>query len=219
MDKLIDNIENMKLIKELPAENLQEMIDRGIFILIDYEMDNIIHLENEKCEYLEIILKGKARVEHLNKNGETMSIIDFKTGDILGGNLIFGKVPKYPMLITAKEKTEMVLISKDNLFDLLMDYPKFLLAFLEYMSDHSSILAYTIKRKVNSTIRESVINYLTYEREKTGSDIIKLEFTKKDFAEQIGVQRTSLSRELNKMKKEGLIDYYKNTIVIMDKNM
>jgi len=219
MDKLIDSIKDIKLIKEIPIENLQDMIEKGILSVVDYEMNEIIHLENEKCEYLEIIIKGKARVENLNKNGDTMTIMDFKVGDILGGNLIFAKEPNYPMLITAKEKIKMLIIGKDELFDLLLDYPNFLLAFLEYMSDHSSILAYTIKKKVNSTIRENVINYLIYEREKTGNYIINLEFTKKDFAEQIGVQRTSLSRELNKMKKEGLIDYYKNTIVIMDKNM
>ena len=43
--------------------------------------------------------------------------------------------------------------------------------------------------------------------------------TKKDLAEKFGVQRSSLSRELNKMRKEGLIEYdaYSITIINLEK--
>jgi len=40
--------------------------------------------------------------------------------------------------------------------------------------------------------------------------------TKKELAERLGIQRTSLSRELNKMKKDGLIDYDAHSITICD---
>lgn len=40
--------------------------------------------------------------------------------------------------------------------------------------------------------------------------------SKKDWAQKIGVQRPSLSRELAKMKREGLIDYTLKTIEIKD---
>lgn len=42
--------------------------------------------------------------------------------------------------------------------------------------------------------------------------------SKKDWAEKLGVQRPSLSRELIKMKEEGLIDYDKEKIFIKDIN-
>jgi len=58
-----------------------------------------------------------------------------------------------------------------------------------------------------------------YESYVQKSNIIKLEVTKKDLAEKFGVQRSSLSRELNKMRKDGLIEYdaYSITIVNLDK--
>jgi Mn-dependent DtxR family transcriptional regulator len=40
--------------------------------------------------------------------------------------------------------------------------------------------------------------------------------TKKELAEKIGVQRPSLSRELNKMRKDGLITYDPTQITIID---
>ena len=48
-----------------------------------------------------------------------------------------------------------------------------------------------------------------------GSNRIQLPVTKKELAEQIGVQRTSLSRELQKMRNEGLLAYDSRTIQLL----
>jgi DNA-binding transcriptional regulator LsrR (DeoR family) len=42
--------------------------------------------------------------------------------------------------------------------------------------------------------------------------------TKKALADKIGVQRTSLSRELSKMKKDGLIECDSESITILKNN-
>ena len=39
--------------------------------------------------------------------------------------------------------------------------------------------------------------------------------TKEELANQLFIQRPSLSRELGKMKKEGLIDYDRYTVTIL----
>ena len=70
---------------------------------------------------------------------------------------------------------------------------------------------------MNRTIRESIISYLDYERKNQNSNIIKLNMTKKALAERIGVQRTSLSRELAKMREDGLIEYTPVSISLLHK--
>ena len=70
---------------------------------------------------------------------------------------------------------------------------------------------------MNKTIRESVISYLNYERKKQNSNIIKLNITKKALSERIGVQRTSLSRELAKMREDGLIEFNPVSITLLHK--
>ena len=59
------------------------------------------------------------------------------------------------------------------------------------------------------------MNYLNYESKKQNSNHIKLNITKKALAEKIGVQRTSLSRELAKMRKDGLIQFDSDTITLL----
>ncbi|NLM46621.1 MAG: winged helix-turn-helix domain-containing protein [Firmicutes bacterium] len=65
------------------------------------------------------------------------------------------------------------------------------------------------------TIREKIIDYLEHESRRQHSRQILLPCTKKELAEQIGVQRTSLSRELARMRADGLIEYNARSITLL----
>jgi CRP/FNR family transcriptional regulator, dissimilatory nitrate respiration regulator len=130
---------------------------------------------------------------------------------------MFSKNPYYPMTVTAKDATLILEINKTRLFQLFSDNHDFLKSYLEYVSDHTVILGDRIKHYVNRTIRESIISYLDCESKKQNSNIIKLNMTKKALAERIGVQRTSLSRELAKMREDGLIEYTPVSISLLHK--
>jgi DNA-binding transcriptional regulator LsrR (DeoR family) len=56
---------------------------------------------------------------------------------------------------------------------------------------------------------------LEHECKTQNSDCVKHGITKKALAEKMGVQRTSLSRELAKMKEDGIIDFDKKTITLL----
>jgi len=72
-----------------------------------------------------------------------------------------------------------------------------------------------LKYYARRPLRKIITAYLKHESLKQDSKIIQLTTSKKALAESMGVQRTSLSRELQKMKQEGLITYSADTITII----
>ena len=68
------------------------------------------------------------------------------------------------MTIISKLNSVILEIPKELLFSLFSTHPHFLRTFLEFISDHASILSSKIKHYINITIRESIINYLKYEQ-------------------------------------------------------
>jgi hypothetical protein len=127
-----------------------------------------------------------------------MNIAEFYCNEILGETEIccFLKKPALPYDDHAKTTHHNFRINKERLFALFSNNHDFLRSYLEFVSDHAVILGDRIKHYVNKTIRECIMNYLEYERQKQNSDKIQLNITKKAWAEKMGVQRTSLSREL-----------------------
>ena len=198
MKKNMELMGQIDLMKSITPQEIESYLIEGSCKITQYKKNNIVHFVGEVCSKLEIILSGKVVIERIDESGNLMTIAEFLGGDVLGGNLMFSKNPYYPMTVTAKEATLILEINKDRLFRLFSDNHEFLSSYLEYVSDHTVILGDRIKHYVNRTIRESIISYLNFEAKKQNSSIIKLSMTKKALAERIGVQRTSLSREIGR---------------------
>lgn len=203
------------MLSSLSSEDIHACLRDGSFKISAHGKSGIVHFAGEACFNLEIILSGKVAVEHIDEAGNLIAIAEFCGDEILGGNLLFSKDPRYPMTITAKEPAVILEISKERLFKLFSDNHGFLRSYLEFISDHATILGDRIKHYVNKTIRECVMSDLAHERKRQGSNQIRLNTTKKAWAERIGVQRTSLSRELAKMREDGLIRYHSNFIELL----
>lgn len=217
MKKNMELMGQIDLMKSITPQEIESYLIEGSCKITQYKKNNIVHFVGEVCSKLEIILSGKVVIERIDESGNLMTIAEFLGGDVLGGNLMFSKNPYYPMTVTAKEATLILEINKDRLFRLFSDNHEFLSSYLEYVSDHTVILGDRIKHYVNRTIRESIISYLNFEAKKQNSSIIKLSMTKKALAERMGVQRTSLSRELAKMREDGLIEFNSVSVTLLNK--
>lgn len=215
---MYQNISYMKkisLLSSLSDKDILTNLKNGKFKIISYKKNTVIHFDGEVCSNLEIILSGKVVVDRIDETGNLLTISEFYSDDILGGNLLFSKNPYYPMTISTQLPTEILKIDREALFELFCHNPLFLRTYLEIISDHAFILGDKIKHYVNKTIRKSIMNYLDYESKKQNSNHIKLNITKKALAEKIGVQRTSLSRELAKMREDGLIIFNRDSITLL----
>ena len=215
MENYFGAMKQVDLIKSIKSEEIELFLNEGSFKTTEYGKNNIVHFVGEVCSKLEIILSGKVVIERIDESGNLMTIAEFFSGDVLGGNLMFSKNPHYPMTVTTKQPTVILEINKARLFQLFSDNHDFLKSYLEYVSDHTVILGDRIKHYVNRTIRESIMSYLDYELKKQNGNTIKLSITKKALAEKIGVQRTSLSRELAKMRDDGLIKFDIDSIELL----
>lgn len=219
LTKYLNQITSSPLLSTLLLEDIQHFLYYGQFEVASYKKDSILHFDGEHCNELEIVLSGSIAIDRIDKSGNLLSISDFSDGDLIGGHLIFSSKPIYLMTVSAYSDTVILRIKKSLLFELLSSNKAFLGAYLEFVSNNASILGNKIIHYSKKSIREAIIYYLNQEFEKQKSSTIKLTMSKKNLAERIGVQRTSLSRELNKMQNDGLITFDSKYIKITDKRL
>jgi len=211
----ITQMRRMTLLEPLPESDLLQNFKDGAFRTRTFAKNSVIHFDGEPCTRLEIILSGLVVINRIDESGNLLTISEFASNDILGGNLLFSRNPCYPMTVSTLEPTVVLEIGREALFRLFRQNERFLRTYLEYVSDHASILGDRIKHYINRTIRESVLNYLKFESRKQNSRRIFLDMSKKQLAERIGIQRTSLSRELAKMRQDGLIVFDTDSITLL----
>lgn len=214
-DKLSAQIKQSPLLDSLPDDVIQEQLANGSFTIENYNKDSVVYLEGESCDALKVILSGSLAVDRIEESGDFLTVSAFDCGCGIGGNLIFLDNPRFPLTVSARENSVLLSIDRESLFALLSQYPDFLRKYLRFTGSHAFILGDKIKLYKKRSIRENMLDFLESERQRQKSNRVELKLTKKALAEQLGVRRSSLSRELNKMRADGLIDFDARSITIL----
>jgi CRP-like cAMP-binding protein len=163
---------------------------------------------------MDIILEGRVSVQKIDEDGNILKINVFSGGDILGANLLFSSRNSYPMTVVSESNTVILHIYKELILELSQTNLRFMIGLMTVISDRTLLLTDKIDAISLKTIRQRIIDFLRYEYYLQKSNILQLNISKKDLAERLGIQRTSLSRELNKMRRDGLLEYNARTITL-----
>ena len=67
-----------------------------------------------------------------------------------------------------------------------------------------------------TSIREKLLTYLTRQAERTGSATFQVPMGRTELAEYLCTDRSAMTRELSRMREEGLIDFDKRTFTLLD---
>ncbi|GAB1477391.1 Crp/Fnr family transcriptional regulator [Bacillota bacterium] len=214
IDDYADAISRIALFSSFTKEELSLFFKLPRYRVSRYDKGQIIHLQNEHCNTMGIILEGKVSVQKIDENGNILTISVFLGGDMLGANLIFSNRNTYPMTVAAETESVVLHMHKELIIELCQKNLDFMTGLMTAISDRTLILTDKIDAISLKTIRQCVMDYLEYQSRLQKSKTVILGISKKDLADRLGVQRTSLSRELNKMRKAGLIEYDARTITL-----
>lgn len=209
-------LEHTNLFKECSFQSIEDLFTKDSYYIKNYTKNSVIYFQNEKCTTFDIVLKGIVSIQGIDDKGNYISISDFTIGNEIGGNLLFSSNNYYPMMVLSKTDVTILHLKKELILKLCQNNTTFLTNFLQSLADKTLILTDKIKTLSLKSIRQCIIDFLIYESYAQNNNTIKLELTKKELAEKFGIQRPSLSRELNKMRKDGLIEYDAYTITILN---
>ncbi|MBE6064553.1 Crp/Fnr family transcriptional regulator [Clostridium cochlearium] len=215
MDK-INILENSIIFKDMEQKDIIRILDSINYTVKFFHKDENIAIEEDPCNSLGIIINGNVEIQKIFASGKAITIDRLKCGNIFGEVIIFSNMRKYPATITAVRETSVMFISREEILKLCSLNSKFLNNFMGLLSNKILMLNKKVKNLSYNSIRQKISSYLLEEYNKIGSLNLKLNISRKEMAELLGVPRPSLSREMIKMKEEGLIDFNKNVIKILD---
>lgn len=176
--------------------------------------NTFLHSEGDNCISMDILLSGELEIQKIDENGNLLTIARFFPISSLGENLMFGDSNIYPMNAFCPVDSEILQLDRSFILFLCSENQDFLLELLRDISDKALILTDKIKMISHKSLREKIFDYLARESAVQKSSKIKLRTSKKYLAQLFGVQRTSLSRELAKLRAEGFIEFDAESITV-----
>lgn len=216
MKDYTEQLSTCVLFKNLNNNEIVNILEKISYKIVEYKKGEIIAIEGDDCHSLGIILRGKIEIQKLFPSGQVTTINNFHEGNIFGESLVFSDKHSYPATITAIEHAEIMFIERDDIISLAMLNSEILTNFVKVLSRRILMLNNRLSNLSQDSIRKKISSFLLYEYQSQESDTITFPYTRKKMAELLNVPRPSLSRELIKMKDEGIINFDKNTIEILN---
>ena len=170
--------------------------------------------EGEILDYICILLEGTVRSEKLYRDGDVHIIQYYSKGNILGLEGAVSKMQTSPVSYISNENCVVALISLKNIQK--SDYSHEMKdVFLEILASDNIKKMNKIEILAKRGMRDRILIYFDLMMQRTGSNQFHLNMNREQFARFLGVNRCALSDELNKMKKEKIIDFHKNDFTVL----
>lgn len=184
-------------------------------IIKKFTNNQIVYSEDECLDSVGIILEGEIIITTSTINGFEFEITKLVKGSVFGDNLIFNNIAKLPGTIICKKDCKIMFIEKKEFIKSLENNHTFLENYLKYNAIRNIEHQHKIKLLGQPSIREKILFFLKEEMKRQQTNKITLPMNKENLAIYLGLNRPSLSRELIRMKNDGLIRYDKKTITYL----
>lgn len=205
------------IFKGCTPEEISDVLDLIKARTRSFEKGSIIYHTGDTVTEIGLILSGSAQMEATNLFGVRSILGVTSCGDTFAGSYAFS--PEQPMLVdvVARENSQILFIQAESLFEAAKQHrciPIIVRNLLTIAAKKNFALTMRIFHSTPRRIRDRLSSFFSEQMTMQNTSHIIIPFDRQQLADYLGVERTALSKELAKMKSEGLIDYYKNEFVI-----
>lgn len=210
---------NSQIFKEINPDEYQDMLSCGCTCKVKYKKHDVIFHTGVKTDEFGIVLSGEIHIENIGFWGNRIILHHIKTQDVFAETYAFCKTPMMVDVISASD-SEILFI---NLNSLLCDdnknkswYNKVLYNLLILSTNKNLSWSSRVFCISPKNIRTRVMNYLSLEAVKCGNTQIIVPFNRQQMADYLNLDRSALSKELGRMKKDGILDFHKNKFYLLN---
>lgn len=166
-----------------------------------------------------LVMEGSVTIESDDVWGNRTILSSVETGQFFAET--YSLLPGEPMLVNvvANEDCRILFLRIGSLKRLQNNMDRWMLRFVSNLliiSTHKNLMLSSRSfHTAPKTIRGRVMAYLNSVSMQKHAREFNIPFDRQQLADYLNLERTALSKELGKMKRDGLIDYYKNSFKII----
>ena len=185
-----------------------------------YKKEQIISTEGLYSRQIGIVVSGCIHTIQEDVWGRRAFLSYAKDDGICGEVLLGGPSAERGIIFKAAEPTTVMYLPVDRILHPCRNscpfHHELSRNLFRMISNSNAELTEKIEITSKSSLREKILAYLSLESRRNGSTRFTVPLNRTEMADYLCTNRSALSRELAKMKKDGIIDYESNTFRILN---
>ena len=182
-----------------------------------FKKNSVILKQASKIDFLGVILSGNATIIKTDSMGNETTVEELKTNDIFGHNIVCCGVDRSPVDIIADKECEVLFLPFEKVVTpcskLCSYHLQLIKNIMKMISKRNSLLNDKIDIIGQKTTRDKILALL--ETYRNGERVFSIPYSREEMAKFLHVDRSAMSRELCKMRDEGILRFHKNHFEIL----
>lgn len=199
-------------------KEIENMMSCLSYRVKNFRKGQFVYHKGDMVEDICVVLSGSVQIENIDVLGNKSILGVVTAGDIFAES--YACISQQSMLVDAvtREETSILFINVRSLFcedNSCIHISKLIRNLLKISSKKNLNLSMRIFHSAPKTIRARLYSYFSEQISLQHTKNIKIPLDRQQLADYLGVERTALSKELGKMRDEGLIEFHKNEFKII----
>src|SRR5579885_2976182 len=202
---LVNTLRSCRLFSGLPLSDLEAIAE--VAVVKSLEKDDYLFHEGDPAVGFYIVQRGAVNVHRVSPAGKEQVIHIFRAGDSFA-EVALASDQGYPADARALEPTQVLLLRKDGMLDLLKRRPELALRMLGSMSTHLRVLVAQLEDLTLKDVETRLANWLVKRCPNPHSETavrIELKTNKRVLAAELGTVSEKFSRTLAKFREQKLV--------------
>ena len=210
-------ISKTALFRGCSEEDITNMAEHLDFRTNKYRKGDVILGAGSIVTDIGLVLSGSVRIEHSDLWGNKSILGITPAGGVFAES--YACIPNEPMMVdaVANEDCNILFISVPKLFmpcSVCKNQNRLIQNLVMISARKNLQLSRRSLHTSPKTIRGRLLSYFSQQVSAQGSSKIVIPFDRQQLADYLNLDRSALSKELGKMKNDGLIEYKKNIFEI-----
>lgn len=218
--KWLKILKQVELFENIEFEGLSVMLNCLSPKIVSYKKKAYITIEGDEFTGIGIIVKGEVMVTKENVAGDRVIISKINEGSLFGETIAFSGRNQWPATVIASSDCTIIFFPSDRILGncprMCIEHKLLIQNMLKIVSKKALTLNRQIEYLTIKSIRAKISTYLLEQYHMVKKNMFIIPLNRNELAEFLNVSRPSLSRELIKMKDEGIIDFEKSTFKVLD---
>ena len=180
-----------------------------------FKKDKVIAMEGNNMSYIGIVLQGSVDMIKEDVWGNKDMLTRIMPGDLFGETFACGVEAEAVVTFVASSTTEALILPFTRVISTCSNscgfHEKLIRNLIYMIAKKNKALMQKLEVVTKKSLREKILAYLSQQAQEQQTQYIHVPLGRKELADFLCADRSSLTRELSSMKKERLIDFERNT--------
>lgn len=219
MKKYLERLKKIPLFFGIQDDDILSLLDCLQAKVIVYEPNSMIFTQGDDVSLVGIVLLGNVQVFKDDFYGNRSIVSTIGELELFAEAFVCAGIDKMPVSVISNMQSEIMLINYRKLTTVCQTtcgfHSKMVFNMLKIMSNKNISMMQKNDVLSKRTTRQKVMQFLYNQAEKNSCKTVEISFNRQQMADYLFVDRSALSYELSKLKKEKIIDFNKNRFKIL----